>query len=397
MRTPPGRLARLAVVVTALCALAVPLACGGEDSEFVDSLCTAGESKCLGNTVALCAPDGKSWQYSPCGNQSCQAAACVARACQYLGGGICISDSKATLCPESGLSTDEITCSADETCVGGGCRKAACKTGEKICGYRATLECVAGAWQQTDCAAGEICAVTAGAPACTPTVCTPQLAVCDGSVSKVCNAQGSATADTTCGGSQICKGGYCQAKVAGVDDGPDATPDASGDLGGQDVTPDIAGDTASDTAGPDAEVFIPPLEKISKIAFKLGGISNSFDLGAGADYIPADSLLKVSAGKGTRKIEINFAPIDPFVVDNFDDTDSTGVTVIICYFDGVTPQPKAPNCPDGFSHSSTLYKATLTENNGEGSRVVGTFEATLEDAQGTKSQLTEGTFDVLHK
>ncbi len=180
-----------------------------------------------------------------------------------------------------------------------------------------------------------------------------------------------------------------------VDAAPDATADASGDLGGQDANPDAPGDAA----GPDAEVFVPPLEKISKIAFKLDGIPNSFDLGAGADYIPGDSLLKVSAGKGTRTIEIGFAPIDPFVVDSFSDTDATGVTVTICYYDGVTPQPKAPNCPEGFSHSSTLYKAALTENDDgdEGGRVVGTFEATLEDAQGATTSLTEGTFDVQHK
>lgn len=177
----------------------------------------------------------------------------------------------------------------------------------------------------------------------------------------------------------------------------DVSADASGDLGGPDAaTVDVSG---SDIAGADAaaEVFIPPLEKISKIAFKLGDIPYSFDRGAGADYVPGDSLLKVSAdGKELRKIEIGFAPIDPFVVGNFDDTDSSGVTVIICYNDGVT-LAQAPGCPDGFSHSSTLYKATLTENNGEGSRVVGTFEATLEDANGLSTSLTEGTFDVLHK
>jgi hypothetical protein len=391
MRQNPARLTLIALL--ALGGALALAGCGGEDSEFVETLCEPGEAKCLGNTVALCATDGKSWQYSPCGNQTCLDATCVLRKCQYLGGGICLNESTATLCAENGLSTDEVTCAADEVCAGGGCEKAACTDGDKRCGYRATLECVSGAWRVTDCPAGNNCDASGAEPACVAPVCQAQLATCDGAVSKVCNLDGSATVDTACGGNQICKGGYCQAKVAGVDDGPDVVQDTVGDTS--------VSDTSADTIGPDAtqdaEVFIPPLEKISKIAFKLDGISNSFDLAASADYITAESILKVSAGKNTRKIEVNFAPIDPFVIGNFDDTDSSGVSVVVCYYDGVTPNPEVEGCLVGFSHVSTVYTASLTENNGEGSRVIGTFATTLRNANGDTFQITEGTFDVLHK
>lgn len=165
--------------------------------------------------------------------------------------------------------------------------------------------------------------------------------------------------------------------------------------------------TASDTASADdvasadaaAEVFVPPLEKVSRITFKLNGVNNDFDVAGGAFYVAGGDdakLFKVSANKGTRKIEINILPVEPFAVGTWSDSVFSEVGVLICYNDG-TGAVELPSCPVGFTHESIAYDVTVTTNNGPDSRVEGTFTATFQDSVGGTLELTEGVFDVLHR
>jgi len=164
------------------------------------------------------------------------------------------------------------------------------------------------------------------------------------------------------------------------------------------------GDASSDDGGP--TVVVPPLQKVSKIEFVLGGVNQVFDIGASAIYVNADKMLKISGGKtGGRKIEINIAgdDIQQKTVGSWTDVDiSSNATAAICYLDNnnsVAPvaDPLCGGDAGGFSHSSSTYNVVVDENNGPSSYVVGTFEGVVADSQGNAVEIIDGTFDVLHK
>ena len=197
------------------------------------------------------------------------------------------------------------------------------------------------------------------------------------------HAYGSLLAAAPCAGNEVCQDGHCRVKVCGIDDQP---------------TPDVLADTGAgaDDAGPTGpEVAPPPLEKVSKISFDLNGIPQSFDLNARADFIGSTNTLKISAGAGSRKVEINIGPLEPAVVGAFNDTDTSEIVVTVCYFDGVT-ETQAPDCTVGFSHSSIGYSVELTEHQNPG-RVIGTFSSELQNAASEPAEITNGVFDVQHK
>lgn len=390
------------LLVGALVALTALAACGEDEPapppECVDSICEAGESKCLGNTRATCAADGKSWNYEFCGQSAgyCSNGACQPRVCNTLLGGLCTDDTSLSQCNEAGSAQSNVSCDEGNVCRGGGCVPEACAEGETRCSdpYHA-LSCVSGLWNVTDCVAGEVCVEEGGAAACQAPPCDADSARCvsddAGESSVVCDSTGRTETVTPCASNEVCKGGFCVEKVCGVDDGGD--PDATG--GGDGGTPDAGGDQGP----PDVEedVFIPPLEKVSKIEFMLGGIKQTFDLNARADYIATDQNLKIQAGGGARKLEINLAPIEPFTVGQFTDTDSSDTVVIACYYDGgVNVIPEGSGNCGGFSHVSSLYDVTLDEYNPQG-RVIGSFTVTLENQLGETVQISEGVFDVAHK
>ncbi len=374
----------------ALCLVAAP-GCGSDASTpaTVTSLCTVPESKCIGQTLATCAQDGKAWAYTNClpGSYCAPSGACAQGKCAPSSGSC--TGGQLVECSANGSSQAAARdCGASEVCAAGACLPATCTDGDVRCGDPYTLAtCQGGAWTATPCGAGQICGDTDGAAACVDRACAPGAARCDGDDSYVCDAIGAGETKTTCASPQICKSGFCQAKVAGVDDLPE------GDATSGDVQDDAA---ATDTTGTDVkEVFIPPLEKISFIEAKFAGVKTKFDFNGRADYIAVDQNLKMSAGLSGRKLEINIAPIDKFNVGKWTDTDEGEVGVVICYYDGGLVAGGAPGCPEGFSHGSVLYDLTLATNNGPGSRLTGSFSATLRTPAGEEIEVTEGNFDVL--
>jgi hypothetical protein len=388
----PRRVRRGRWPLVALALVAAPwllAACPDEaPPTCVDRLCEAGAQRCFDNSAATCAPGGGAWVLSSCGaSMRCDQGVCKQRACANLLAGTCDDDSTASVCSATGDAVLKDPCALSEICRGGECVPATCPTdGATRCAAgTALLTCVSGAWGVTACPVGHVCQVEAGAASCQPRACEPQQARCVDGQAALCDPQGRAETTTACASNEACADGYCQPKVCAATVAADAT------------AADATGDVAADTGPAEDDVYIPPLEEPSKVDFAIAGQFLSFDLNPRADYIAPDQSLKISAAKGAgRKIEINIAPIDPLTVGLWNESDGTDVTVVICYFDGVTAGEVSP-CPVGFSHTAIAYVVDIAANNGPFSRVKGTFSATLKDSFDNQVSLTDGVFNVQHK
>lgn len=156
----------------------------------------------------------------------------------------------------------------------------------------------------------------------------------------------------------------------------------------------VAGD--ADGAAQDAVDTIPPLEPISKLTFALEGVPNTFDDDARVIFAEADQILKITATERNRKIEINLFPVTARAVGNWNFNEPSEVNVLICYHDGSGAQ-QLSQCPIGFSHESIAYDVTISSNEGPGEFVEGTFSATLQDAQGTTLEITDGVIDAKYR
>lgn len=385
------------------------MACGdGDGGPCVASLCEPGDTRCAINYVAQCNGDGTAWEYSPCGTvQYCTdtgaGAACMARTCTNLGGGYCLDSATLELCPENGSEKSTVACASNQICPvagsgnGGMCVDVACTDGKTACGYRATLVCTGGVWVPTSCGGNELCDVVDGQATCVERTCAPQSAWCDGDAAKMCDAEGRKVSTKTCGDGQLCKDGFCQSVVCGVDDLP--APDDPGD-GGADGGALDGADGGQDAGPPEPEVVIPPLQKTPKITFNIGGVPQTFDLNARAIYVNADKLLKIEGGKGVRKLEINISGVDMTTVGGWKESDLTEVSVAVCYYDGSNKPFVGGACggdAGGFTFIATAYDVTIDKNNGPDSYVEGAFTATMESANGEVLEFADGVIDVLFK
>ena len=373
---------------------------GGEDAGCPTTRCVAGEVSCHGSAVWTCTDDGLGWDKVGCGAlESCVDSACVARDCLIPGKRECEGDAGGTICAVDGMSSEPFDC-ADAGCMAGVCAPSSCEHGETMCGYRAVLTCKEGEWIETPCGGSKFCAEGTEGAQCEDWVCQPGTAVCDGGHTVTCDADGREATVTPCGEAEICDSGHCVAALCAEIEAGEAGPQTLS--GGSTADAGSSGEDAGqapEDAGPEEVAPHPGLEPISRIDFKLNGIPNTFDLAAMADYSEAENRMVISASDGSRKLEINLAPVDPFSVGVWSDTDDTETGVAVCYHDGTlneTP-PDGAGCSVGFSHASILYTLEIGTNNGDGSRVTGTFSTSLIDSQGGQLDFTEGTFDVLHK
>ena len=393
----------LLVALSGLLSLSL-LACPADDPappECVASLCVAGQTECKGNYARTCDADGTAWLVTACGPTAyCAGGACRDREECLVLGPACDADG-ATLWTCDITGKHSAACPSGQICppTGDACAPQVCAGVEQRCGERTVLTCAAGAWQVTSCGAAEVCSEVGGVPTCVAQTCGPQFAWCTAGVAHVCALDGRSMSSESCGLGETCKSGFCQPIVCGVDDKPAAGADASGVTDGSSVADSgaPAGDApAADGPGPEPEVYIPPLEPIGTIAFELGGVPNKFDLNAQAIFVAADQQLKISAGKNNRRIEFNVAPVEELIVGKWTDTDTSEVTVTVCYHDGSLVQ-EVQGCTVGFSHSSILYDVTVDKNNGPGSWVEGAFEVTLRSDAGQELALQGGTFKVKRK
>ncbi len=169
--------------------------------------------------------------------------------------------------------------------------------------------------------------------------------------------------------------------ACGSDDGDDG-----------DVAEDAVEDIAEDTT-PQDTTYVPPLERITKIEFKINGVKNTFDLDASAIFVAAEQQIKIKASKSLRKLEINLLPITDTAVGQWLDSELSEVGVLICYNDGGTPG-ELSQCPVGFTHESIGYDVTIAENDPTTGFMSGSFTAVMVDANGDTLQFTDGEFDV---
>ena len=373
--------------------LAGPACSSKEESTCVATLCQAGETRCFGNAVGTCATDGKSWSVNACGStRRCDQATCVERSCTP-GNGWCGETNGPTLsrCLPDGSGEEEVTCGEGTHCVSGACVDAQCTHGGTACASLTfILTCDGGSWTGESCADGEICHGSESGAVCKPPTCVAESVSCEDNTVVSCDVYGREVTKTDCGANEVCKAGLCVAKVCGVDDQPDVVEPT-----------DIATDAGTDATGPvdvEEDTFIPPLEPISRVEFKLAGQTLVFDLNARGIYIGSDKQLMIIGEKGTAQIEIRIGPIEPFVVGSWNESDGAEIGVAVCYNDGISPlpEPLAP-CQVGFTHVSIEYTLTLDDNNGPDSWLRGTFTATLEDVNGDTIRIKDGLFEVLHK
>ena len=376
----------------------------GSAATCSETRCTPGAVECFGNAVWTCDAAGLAWSKSGCGGlQSCVDGACVDSVCQIPLKAQCDDDVSGTLCAADKLSESTFECGADEVCEEGVCIGGGCEPEDSACGYRAVFSCVNGAWSGEKCDPGEICVTDDVGSRCEPWRCEPGKGRCEGGSALLCDAEGREEVVTACSGSQVCESGYCVAATCDeIDQGlagvQPVDVDASSGAEDDDTTASAEpGDVGS--PGPEEVAPHPELEKISTVTFKLGGIPNTFDLAAQADYQESESRMVISASDGSRKLEINLAEVEPYTVGTWSDSDDSEVSAVLCYHDGTANQtpPEGAGCSVGFSHASILYTLVIDENNGDGFRVIGTFGATLIDAMGGQVEFTEGAFDVLHK
>ena len=182
-------------------------------------VCQAGASRCEGNSVVTCSPNGDQWLLpQPCGVEtSCQAsggsAGCVPKVCDagltYCEGSVLVS------CAADGMSViGSQDCSASaQNCFGGVCTDQACVAGTTACEGHDVVQCNAQGSATTvidSCTSNEVCEPSTAA--CVALACSPGVAVCNGNVATTCNGQGTGfdPGGTDCASQgKVCAAGSC--------------------------------------------------------------------------------------------------------------------------------------------------------------------------------------------
>lgn len=237
-------------------------------SETVDSICTAGKSRCDGLNVKVCSEDGTTEAIQAtclpsqsCSEGACRDTECIPNAsfckdgsvwvCDSTGGGsapaelcragtFCRESEGAARCSDQACTplaplcdgTVATTCLADgsgprpggmdcastgEACYGGECRDISCTSGMKLCQHDDVYLCAQSGTEISlfaDCRDDEVCDGAMGA--CRTKLCEPGKSSCDGSRIATCNEYGSAwlKTSTDCAAtSTVCVEGSCRERA----------------------------------------------------------------------------------------------------------------------------------------------------------------------------------------
>ncbi len=179
-------------------------------------VCTPGAAVCSGSSRVVCNANGTATTVTSC-NQgcteplgcSCVEGQCAPRSCEP-NAARCVGNS-AQECDALGLGfSDLVDCGAD-TCTGGRCLADVCTPGDTLCSGRTLLTCNTGGTGFDESTCAEACTGADGSAACTARVCDPLSTTCkDAGTRRVCNADGTASADVPCGDGETCTDGVCQ-------------------------------------------------------------------------------------------------------------------------------------------------------------------------------------------
>ena len=225
-----------------------------DEGYCIESICSAGESKCDGSTVLAC-PDGSEWVVKQtCGvAQYCEGATChdgcepsavwcegdfykvcaddgksvqyeedCAEKGQHCFGGACIDticaadstfcvdNNTAAACAEDGMSFNEVDCPAENYCDDGSCKLWVCEPGMATCFSNIAQMCNAagsGFTSETNCnASGKKCVNGQ----CIELACPPGAAFCvDNDTVGACALDGLSFESVDCGAQQSCDAGIC--------------------------------------------------------------------------------------------------------------------------------------------------------------------------------------------
>ncbi len=181
--------------------------------------CATGSSRCAGDAIESCLPDGTGWgSAQACGaNSACIAAgaqaSCVPWECEP-GATYCALSEKRT-CAADGLSSTlvEDCATSGLNCVAGACSAQACEPSAYFCEGDTVRLCnpagTASALNET-CTSNQYCnPVTTY---CEAHICTPKQPACNGELATTCNANGSGyvSGGTNCAASgKTCSAGIC--------------------------------------------------------------------------------------------------------------------------------------------------------------------------------------------
>ncbi len=387
-----------------LCALGLCVglatACGNDDGggavAAVDTLCTDGTRKCLGNALLTCASDGKAWKVANCGEAKvcgqgqgglgCQPVDCVpnSKSCD---------DNKAMQCPADGQGDPSQVefCVGAEHCVAGTCVKTACTSGDKLCGWKALLSCNGGGWSSQKCGANERC--DAAKKACVERTCEPTTIACkDNTTSQTCNTEGSAWIVSACKAGQVCRDGVCHAKVKGKDDIADAGATDTGATSG-----DAANDAAETGGFLDVqkdEFVFEPLDKLTvykstKAPIPEGTLVFEYDISS-ASYLSLEQMMQITGNQNLEKIEIACAPVEEFTTGSTNELEQRWPNSSVLMNDGTNDPAVAQ-----FRYQAIEYSITIKEFPDVGGRLKGSFNATMADVMiKGKTFYVEGAFDI---
>lgn len=386
-------------------ALALLLAaCGGDDNPKpgpVDTFCTAGQLKCVGNYIAECVEEGKAYKLTFCGEtKSCTGTPPVCKAVSCAGGKAARSCSgdQVMQCEADGLAEAQAskTCGGDQGCIGGECVPKACKSGETRCGWKELLTCSGSAWTSTKCGPTQYC--DSAAKACVERVCVPTSVQCKGEkTASTCAIDGGKFVDHACPAGQLCYDGVCHAEVKGkAADKADAVADGGATDTGP-VTKEDAGAPVFTDLGKKEVQFEEPstLEVIlSETASPAPGTKSLFFDIVDASYLPNDQMLQLTGDLDLMKIEIQIAPVEEFQTGSFTALGGEAEKSAIYMNDGSDLPGNVQ-----WRFQSSEYSIKLSKFEDVDGRIIGTFNADLKDAlDKTKTwYLVGGKFNILRK
>ncbi len=355
---------------------------GGGGPTFATELCSAGETRCIGNATAECAESGLQWNLNNCGDgHYCDAngTKCTPRECQFPGQSKCQDNVTAAHCNENGSALTEEKCDGAE-CVAGACLSSVCTDGETWCGFRQAARCVGGSWEKAECEQGDVCLDGE----CIAAVCDSQVVECvDDKTSRACNVERNGWTETACGAGEKCYPSYGICLPALETDPPPPGEDVTEP---EDVIEDVEEELPEPVdTGPPAE-----LEPLDKATVVVDGESIVFTSHKSASYVETDSDLRITMDKGQFKIEISISPIEEFDVGQYSSAAQSDTNVVIWYHDGSDLVGQAQ-----FRYVSVDFELELLKFQSPGGRVKGTFSGTFTDDGGaTTIPFTDGEFDV---
>ncbi len=394
---------KLLAIAAGLLALAL---CGcGNDANIplpVDTFCSEGAKACEGNYLATCSEGGKAYKLTFCGeSRFCSTgsgtAQCKSTKCEK--GALSCDGKKVVECPADGSSSESPlqTCGGGHKCLAGTCVAEKCETGDVKCGWRRTLTCNGGAWTVTKCTGKDICV----GGKCVARTCTPHEAQCSSATkASICNVGGDGWRTVTCKAGDKCYDGICHREVKGGSPGA-----AVADAGGSSSSSSSGGgDAASSSGGVDVPGFLDIGKKdagleapdmLSVIISETpnppsGTLPKEFSITSAA-FLDVGKMLQVTADEGLYKFELQLAKVEEFQTGNFSAAGGEAEESVLLMNDGTTDQNQVQ-----WKYQSTDYSITISDFEGQGSRVKGTFSAEMGDRtqKGKVIYLVDGKFDI---